>query len=242
MIQRLKYIIIFFCCLFVTQEGQAQNEKTKDLLKKVQLAYENTKQYRIAVTYNMHRGFSGNNITESYQGSLVKNGDFSQFKALNSEIIQFPGIQLTMDHTEKIVRYAKTAKGATVPNSPLEVSNFLKLYDKTKVTERDGILVCEMVATKSNMQNPYAKVVLHVNKDTYRIERQELFFTSMIPFVESDGKTRKLDVGRLVILMNFKEMEEQVEPTPKDFILRSGKNDMSLTEQYKGYRLINLDH
>jgi len=242
MIRKLKYIVTFFCCLFVTQEGQAQNEKTKDLLKKVQQAYENTKQYQIAVTYNMHRGFSGNNITESYQGTMVKNGKFSQFKALNSEIIQFPRIQLTIDHTEKVARYAKTEKGATVPNSPLDVANFLKFYDKTIVTEREGILVCEMVATKVNMQNPYAKVVLHVDKKTYRIEKQELFFTAMIPFVESDGKTRKMDVGRLVILMDFKETEEQAEPTPNDFIVLSGKDDISLTEQYQGYRLINLAH
>ncbi|MBQ4819098.1 hypothetical protein [Aquimarina sp. MMG016] len=237
--KKLKYIMLLLCFVSTAQLAQAQNEKAKDVLEKVKKSYDDKKQYEIETIYNMHRGLTGNSITESYKGEMVRNEDVTRFRVLKTEILQFPKAQLNIDHNQKKVIYAKTQIGAASQHSPIDVSVFLKLYYETSVTEKNGVLICEMVSNKPVSQNPYGKVVLHINKNTYLIEKQELFFSTLIPFVDEESNTKKMDYGRLVILLQLKDLQNNSKPALSDFITISPDNNISLTEQYKGYTLIN---
>ncbi|MDY8138496.1 hypothetical protein [Aquimarina sp. 2201CG5-10] len=237
--KKIKYIVVVVCCLGFVELGYAQGEKTKELLNKVTTSYENKKQYQIAVTYNMHRGFTGNTITESYNGKMIRNDDFTQFKLASSEILRFSQSQLSIDHDEKKIIYSQNNKNGNVQNSPLDINGFLEYYDQTKITEKNDVLICEMVSTKTNFQNPYGKVVMYINKNSYQIEKQELFFSTLIPFAESDNNAKKMDYGRLVILLNHEDLKNKAKPNLGDYIDVSSKNKMSLKEQYQGYTLIN---
>ncbi|WP_024771411.1 hypothetical protein [Aquimarina macrocephali] len=234
-----RYITILLCCIGSIQQSNAQNTNVKNLFKKVAQSYNDKKQYQIDVTYNMHRGLTGNTITESYQGKMVKNNDFSQMMVLNSEILQFPEGQLNIDHTAKIATYIDS-KGSSPKNQLLDISSFLDFYDEVKVTEKNGVLVCEMVSNKPDIQNQYGKVILYINKEKYLIEKQELFFSTLIPFV--DGNTKKMDYGRLVVHLKHRELESSAAPVLKDYINVLSKQNITLAEQYKGYHLTNQAH
>ncbi|EZH71526.1 hypothetical protein ATO12_06885 [Aquimarina atlantica] len=234
-----KYIIILLCCIGSIQQNNAQNINIKNLFKKVAQSYNDKKQYQIDVTYTMYRGLTGNTITESYQGKMVKNNEFSQMTVLNSEILQFPGGQLNIDHTSKTATYIGS-KGTSSKNQLLDINSFLDFYDKVKVTEKNGVLVCEMVSAKPNIQNQYGKVILYINKEKYLIEKQELFFSTLIPFV--DGNTKKMDYGRLIVHLKNRELESSAAPVLKDYIHVLSKQNITLAEQYKEYHLTNQAH
>ncbi len=239
----LQYMIVIFCCLGIVQEQQAQDKETKEILTKVQQAYNKVASQQIEVTYAMHRGLTGNTITESYTGTMIKKGAVSQFKVFNSEIIKFPNFQLIIDHEVKEVRYTNNKNGGGEMHTPLDIKSFLKIYDKTQITTDNGNWICEMVSTQKNPQNPYGKVKLYIDPTTYFIKKQELFFTAMVPFIEEDGHTRTMDMARMVIQLDHKPLEEGITiPLPGDFIKTSATNTMILTANYKSYRLINSAH
>ena len=202
----------------MTSFVNAQQTDVKKIMNKVADIYEDKQQYHIAITYDMHRGLKGNNITESYEGEMIKNGAYSNFQALNSEVIQFPKEQLIIEHDTKNITYIKM-KGHTLAGSasPIDMTGFLTHYDKTKVVEKNGKFICELVSTKQNIQIPYSKVVLYINKENYHIEKQELFFATLVPFVDQKTNERKSDYGRLVITLDYQELVEQSAPKLKDY-------------------------
>jgi len=241
MVMKLRYIIFVMCCFCFVQQISSQNENVKELLKTVAESYESKMTYKIDATYNMHRGFKGDKITESYQGTMVKNGDFSRFKVDGSEIIHFSGVQLSIDHGAKKVIYNKNAKNESVQNSPIDLTGFLEFYDRTLITEKNGILKCEMVTSKPNPQNPYGKVVLHIEKHSNLVIKQELFFSNKVPFVDKESNSRVMDTARLVILLDYSDLVTNEKPILSDFITTSNKK-VILTEQFKGYTVINQDN
>ncbi len=229
-------IVLILMCTSVSIH--AQHTDARKILENVALFYKNTAQYQIDVTYNMHRGFTGNDITESYTGEMVKNGDFSKFKVLNSEIIYFSDDQLTILHGDKTIAYSKKAD-TPASSSPVEIDGFLKLYDQTAITEKNGQLICEMVSSKYNPNNPYGKVILYINKDEYYIEKQELFFAETIPFVDKKTNERKSDVGRLVILLKQNSLEDQTTVTLEDYFTFSSDKKVILSAKFSEYNFIN---
>ncbi|PKV51937.1 hypothetical protein ATE84_4037 [Aquimarina sp. MAR_2010_214] len=229
-----KYIAILLCCIGGIQQGNAQNTDVKDLFDKVTQSYNDKKQYQIDVTYNMHRGLTGNTVTESYEGKIVKNNDFSLIKIMDSEILQFTEGQLNINHAAKTAIYMNSKSSPS--NQLLNINSFLEYYDKTIVTEKNGVLICEMVSTKPNIQNQYGKVILHINKENYWIEKQELFFSKLIPFVDNNT-TRKMDYGRLVIYLKYRGLENSTAPVLKDYINVLSKQKITLAEQFHGYHL-----
>ncbi|WP_298320823.1 hypothetical protein [uncultured Aquimarina sp.] len=231
-------ITIVFIMICTSVSIHAQHTDARKILENVALFYKNTAQYQIDVTYNMHRGFTGNNITESYTGEMVKNGDFSKFKVLNSEIIYFSDDQLTISHTDKTIAYSKKT-GTSVSSSPVEIEGFLKFYDQIAITEKNGQLKCEMVSSKYNPSNPYGKVIIYINKDKYYIEKQELFFAESIPFVDEKNNERESDVGRLVILLKQKSLEDQTRVTLQDYFTFSSGKKVILSSKYSEYNFIN---
>lgn len=234
-----KYILFIWCCVCYINSN-AQNQQVKDLFSKITQVYIAKKQYEIDVTYAMYRGAKGNNITESYTGKMVKNNEFSQFKVLDSEMLQFSNTQLSINHKTKTITYIPV-KGASAQDMLFNMNTFLQYYDKATITEKNGIIICDMVPTKHNDQNQYGKVTLYINKDSYLIEKQELFFSNLIPFVE-DKNTTKMDIGRLVIVLKYNQLASKTAPTLNEYIQVLSTKKVTLVEQYKGYHLINQAH
>ena len=214
----------------------AQNYNVQQILEKVADHYASSDAYEVEVSYNMYKGLAGNKITESYTGLMIKQGDFSKFQVLNSEIIQFPKVQLVIDNETKQVMYTQNNTDA-LKNSPLNVKSFLEYFDKTSVVENGNLIVCEMVPTRIISEFPYGKVVLYINKNNYRLEKQELFFSNLLPYVDDDG-SRVNDYGRLIINFTHKEAKDKTVNKLSDYISFSSNNEATLTKKYTNYNLI----
>lgn len=235
---RIQYIVIFSISCFAFSMATAQNMEIENVLSKVTKQYEDQEQFQIDVTYAMHRGFTGNKITESYKGKVLKKGNYSYFEVLGSKIIQFPDAQLIFDQRKKTITYAKKTNTG-LNNSPLNITRFLTMYDKTKITAQENTLICEMVSTAKNVQLSYGKVVLYVDKSNFRIKKQELFFSNVVPFTNTEKKSREMDYARLIITMDHKTVALKKTPQISDYFIRNTSGKMRLLPQYNEYQLIN---
>lgn len=236
--KRLKYIFSFVLVIVMITSVSAQKMQVKDVLKKVTAFYTNADQYQIDITYKMHRGLSGNNITESYKGSMIKKGSYTKMEALGSQVFQFSKTHLVVDHNQKVIAYNKLNTNG-LSNSPLDVSDFLKYYDESQIIDEGNMLVCEMVSTRKNFQLPYGKVVLYINKDNYSVAKQELYFSNLIPFKNKENNTQEQDYGRLVILLNHHFDNEIAIAELKDYIIIGSNNRPLLQKKYAAYKLLD---
>lgn len=234
----IEYIPLIFMVLVAFNSLNAQENKVKDILAKVTERYEQEEKYQIKVTYTMYRGFTGDNVTESYHGTMRKIRDFSDFEVLGRSIVQFPKIQLIIDQKKKVITYTEK-KTADHQNSPLQVIDFLKTYDNTKVTEKGNMLLCEMMSSAKNVQLSYSKVVLYIDETSYEIKKQELFFANVIPFVNKEKNKREMDVARLIITMDSQPDVAIKKPTISQFIVKKADGKLETALTYKNYQLIN---
>jgi len=237
----VKYFIttlfVFVLSFGITSRSNAQTD-AQTIIDKVAAFYSGESSYKVKTTYRMFRGFTGSVVTESYNGQLIKHEGFATFKLLNTEMIQSKGIQLLVDHEGKKITYSKTSE-LTLQNNPVNISQYLDLFDKNHVTERGNQLICELVSSKQSDQIPYGKVVLFIDKTDYKINKQVLYFSSMIPFAGETGTQRIMDVGRLEISFIHERIESGDVAQLSDFLNLSKDDKPSVSNKYSTYQLIN---
>ncbi len=217
----------------------AQTPQPKELLDKVTDFYKEQDRYRVNMTFTLLRGLEGNKAVESYKGSMEKSNDYHKNSIQNTEVYTFPEGQIILDNTQYTISYSPKAS-AQAHDETLQVSNFLKYYEKSQVKDSGDSWVCEMVSARKNFgQLPYGKVVLYIRKKDYSIAKQVLFFANLIPFTSDDGKRTEQDMGRLEIVLDH-QWNEDIEPKElSSFVTRSAVNQLQVQPAYAAYKLIN---
>jgi len=232
MIQR-GIIAALVCMLWVGGQLYSQ-PKAEQLLQKIVKKYKETPSYEIGVTYTMLRGLTGNHSTETYTGTVQKQGTTNVFSAMGSEIIQTPGLKLVIDHAHKQIRYTHQ-KETSLQGSPVDISGFLTYFKVAGVEEKNNQWVCELLRTENQMQLPYAKVILYIDKDTHYLNQQELLLANLVPFKEGNGS--KMDYGRLLITLDHTKNPDNKIVQLSDYVLQE-KDKLQTTEKYQDYTLI----
>jgi hypothetical protein len=217
----------------------AQERDIKDILDRASKFYTEQPQFKVDMTFTMYRGFYGENVTESYQGTMQKKGDFIKNTMLNTQVYQFPKAKIIIDEDGKTLTYTPMDTGRTL-KAPIDLGVFLEYYQQSQVLDQGNEWVCEMVAERKNIGTiPYGKVVLHISKEDYHITRQELFFSQRVPFKSKNGSGTEQDFGRLVIdLVHHKETAVETRNL-SDFIVVSNPKKLRLQGNYANYRLID---
>ena len=225
-------IIILLCCYLSVS---AQKPIASETLKKVETYYKSLKAFDFQMKYTMYKGYTGNHVTESYEGTMCKNGAVSQIKILGSEIVQFPDVQLILNKENKTLQYNKTSNHVN-QKSPVDVSAFLNFYKETVTDIKDDTIIHEMVLKNTQVPIPYSKIVIYVNKNTYEIEKQILYLATKVPFVDEDGKETP-DVGRMEISFKRNSSTHKA-PRLNDYVLIHS-DKVSLTKAYQDYTIID---
>lgn len=205
-------------------------------LKKVEAHYKTTKTFSLDVEYAMYKGYTGTHLTEAYKGSIVKNGDITQFKILGSETLQFPKMQLVINEENKTVAY-NLMSNKTLQQSPLDMASFLKFYKEVS-TDISGNTIVVVLAVKNNqVPVPYNKIMVHINKNDYSIQKQVLYLSTKVPFVMEDGKETE-DVGRMVITFKTNPIPPKV-PQLQDYVILEPHKKPRLAKAYANYTIID---
>lgn len=232
---RIKIVISVF--FLGHASSTAQELSAVETLKKVETYYKNVAILDIEMEYKMFRGVTGNNITESYKGTMYKYGDISKVDILGSEIVQLPEAKIIVNNDNKTVMYSK-AKSGTITGSPVDMSSFLKFYKGTSTRLQGNTIILEMTQTNVHIPLPYNKIILYIDKTTYQIKRQELYLSTKVPFVDENGKGVP-DSARMEI--SFKPNPKPVNKVPqlKDYVLIGSNNTIKLSNNYANYTILD---
>ncbi|NHF58985.1 hypothetical protein FK220_006520 [Flavobacteriaceae bacterium TP-CH-4] len=230
------FITVIILCWSVS--SQAQNQEVKNVLDKVTQYYLADNEYRVEMTFTMYRGFTGNKSTERYKGTLEKKNGYSKNSILDTEVYQFPNAKLIVNSSENTITYNKAEPGAV--EAPIDLSSYLEFYQKSQLLEEGNEYVCEFVTQRNNFeQMPYGKVLIYVDKNDYRVTRQVLYFSNLIPFNDENGQPTIQDYGRLVIELAH-DMEKEIEQRKlADFIVKTPEGNLALQPNYADFQLID---
>ncbi|MDO5981449.1 hypothetical protein [Flavivirga spongiicola] len=235
MSRKMNYYLSLVLLFLGSLEIQAQQPTAAESLAKVETYYKTAKTFNLQVKYNMYKGHTGNHLTESYEGTMTKNGAVSQIKILGSEIIQFPNAQLTINKANKTLVYNEIS-GKGLKKSPLDVSTFLNYYKETSTKVSGNMLVHEMVLKNNQMPIPYNKIVIYINKANHQLVKQELYLSTKVPFVDDNGKDTE-DVARMEISFKHNKKTMAKAPRLKDYVLLEPNKKVRPTQAYAAYTI-----
>ncbi len=211
-------------------------QSVEGLLQKANGFYTDTGSYEIAMTYTMYRGLTGNRATESYKGTVQKQDRYSKTTMVGSDVINYGKEVLLVDHRDKLISYQKNS-GRHHSYSPVHLDGFLLNFKKTQLIDKGNYWICEMSNTQKVTQIPYGKVHFYVDKDTFTITRQVLFFNNKVPFKGKDGE-REMDFGRLQVDLEHRLDVKIVKVPLGDFIVEDQNGKIALQKAYKSYTYI----
>ncbi len=215
----------------------AQEETVGSILQKSSTFYKGLSEYKVAISFGLHRGFESTMAVETYEGTFEKKGRFQRNQARETTVYLFPQAKIVLDENQKTMTYESFKEGAA-QETPVDLTVYLQYFKKTQLINSGNEYICEMVPENNTFsQLPYGKVVLHINKDDYRINKQILFFSTPIPFTNKNGDTEQ-DYGRLVIDLKHRIGETITEMRLEDFITESS-GQRKAADAYTAYRLID---
>ncbi|WP_346882328.1 hypothetical protein [uncultured Algibacter sp.] len=236
--RKIKHFINVLFLIVSCTSIYGQQPTALETLSKVEAYYKTIKNFDFDVEYKMYRGYTGNHLTESYKGTMYKNGNVLQVIILGSEVLQFPEAKIIINDKNKTISYSKLMQNGT-QQTPVDISLFLKFYKESTTSFVGNTLIHEMILKNNTINMPYNRVIMYINKNTYALEKQVLFLTTKVPFNGEKGK--KDDAARMEI--SFKQKPKQ-KPKPKplklkDYVLIGINNKISLSKAYSTYTLID---
>lgn len=213
---------------------QIQSQTVESILKKSTAVYLK-KSYKVAITYSVYKGVTGNNLLKSYNGQFIKNEKDLYNKIKSTEFISRNNDFIKVNHTEKALVYSK---------KPLEENNSFEMnfdkitanFDFGTLTDKNGFWYCELTP-KKQLNLPYNKVVFVINKKTFISKKQLLFISKKINF----SKTKKdLDFVRMEIeFSDFKSItNEDIKLLNINNYVTNLDSNPTLTKKYQDYNLI----
>ncbi|AXT51732.1 hypothetical protein D1818_13095 [Aquimarina sp. BL5] len=225
-------------CFLASFSVVAQDTNTDEVLQTVSDFYQNTNAYAITMKYNVYKNDNEIKPVESYNGVYLKKNKYSKLQLLNSEVIQVVNTQLIIDHTNKAISYNKTLGETQVVNT-LDFKNYLKFYKTICVEEDQEKMVLHLQLKNNKTPIPYYKVILHIDQKEHFVTKQELFFSSKLPFESSDGK-KEWGNAKLCIEMELQKSVNQEVLQISDYVTPNPNGHKQLTGKYKNYQLVDL--
>ncbi|UZO80675.1 hypothetical protein NBT05_17250 [Aquimarina sp. ERC-38] len=235
----MKTILFIFGLYYLSfQASFAQQYDIKELLSKVHYTYKAKSQYYIEADYKMLRGREGNMVTESYPAVSKKQNGITSFEALGNLQIIYPKVKLTISKENQQILLSENNQKLD-GNSPVDVDLFLKYFGDASIKELNKYFECTLLPTTRHTQIPYNKVILTIHKENFTIAKQELFFSTMVPFKNRTSGEVIMDTGRLQIMLNHITNKKIDSILPLQHYLHKQRDQYQLTSDYQSYTLIN---
>ncbi len=212
----------------------AQNPRALEVLSKVTDLYKTKPNYQIQFEFNFKRG-TALKSAYAYKGILEKREGITKLSLLDTEVLSFPQAHLTINHTNKTILFRKSTKA--IVGSPVDISTFLEYFEIKAFKAVQTQWICELKVMSKDHQTPYHKVVLYIDKESYTLEKQELFFANKMPFQTEEGTTI-YDKAQLDILCKHSTNATALKAeTLGRYISFSNKKDCLPSKHYKDYQV-----
>lgn len=222
-------ILIFICSISAYSQ---ENKQLTTIFQKVSEAYTNPERISLNFSYKLYTTYKSPIVSEQYIGYYFKTKTESYMKIHNTEFMQAKGISLKVNHDQKAMLVGKNSAEIAAA-TPTNISGYLK-YFKTKNLSSDGNNWICTLETSLYTQLPYGKIVVYVNKRTYKIEKQILYLLDKASYKNKNGIIKQ-DYPRLEITISDRNSFDVF--NINTFITMHGQNYLP-SKKYSNYKLL----
>jgi hypothetical protein len=238
-----KRVIVFLISLAWVSYGFTQDKtpSVEAILTKAQQVFTTTPSYSININYKMYGNYTKTVAMEDFDGQMVKTNKDTYLKINNTIFLtsETKKTNIKIFEDEKVIEVSEKETNTLLTNSPVYIESFIKLFKNKTIVDKGDYYLCTLT-TDVITQVPYGKIELLINKDSFVITKQVLYFLAEYPFIDENGEQQKGNPKMVVTLSNFKKeiSEELAEVTDiKKYITKAG-DSYKPSETYKEFKTI----
>lgn len=178
-----KNFLSIYIALFGMLISYAQEAKVNTILKTYTKKILEDKGHQVTINYKIYKGHKQTEPHESMTGIVVKQGAKSYTKMGEVEIVNTPKMYLKINHKEKAMLLNN---GVVAPDQlNMNIDEFLQ-YAKAEITNENASSWTILLTPKGKItQLPFSKLIIEMEKKTYRVKRQVFYYYSQLNFSEN---------------------------------------------------------
>lgn len=238
--QSLKYLFVLICLLGFNFYSFGQNKTVQEIFKESQKAMKSFSSMRCDMNYNWYNSYTSEKPSIIYKGNIVKQNDVLYSKINETFFLTDTNNQIGLK-CNTLQKALVVTKG-NIPNnqSPSELlETYIKQFKITDVKDFGKFWMCTLT-TDVITQLPYGKVEVYIDKETYLVSKQVLYFLSQVPYTSKKGE-QKVGSPKLEITM----FDYQSKLTPQEKALtelstyiKKKDNTILPATAYKEFKII----
>ncbi len=222
----LYIFILVFPALGFTLSG-------KDYLEKINRNYANLKAFELQMSYQLYKGYSGNEVLQTYSGNYIKNEVKAYRKIKSTEFIHFNKITLQVNHDEKLVILDNRLDAEFME---IDLKSALKQCQDIKLLKKEkGVLVTLVLKNETDI--PYSKVSLLVD-NSYWIKEMTFYYAAQMNFGTYQNKDMAYPKLRIQY-EQFKKGTKKLDDLEISNFIDLGASKPALVGDYATYKLID---
>ncbi|WP_203258193.1 hypothetical protein [Hyunsoonleella ulvae] len=239
MIQKLTFILFAMCCLAThTSFSQQEDLDVQSLIQKVKHSYEDEHMYSLNVTYKLYENSTSTTPKEFFTGKIIRDNNQYYSKINNTEFIQFTNAYVKINHDEKAMLYIN--EPAKEVESITDFTKYLAHFNEANIALENGMYKCEITAKQVTFL-PFTKLVLYVDKNSFRLKKQVVYLAQHSISKDKNGKDVVSNPRLEIMFTNFSN--KGINNSQDVFILNNyvniSQNIINPSKKLEAYQLIN---
>ncbi|MFT7900106.1 MULTISPECIES: hypothetical protein [Flavobacteriaceae] len=191
--------VLLFLISFSTVVAQS---KVKVILNSYKKTVEKDKEYQVNLTYKIYKGYSETLPYEVQEGVFYKKMNNSYTSLSNVEIINTENTYLKINHNEKAILIANGVKKPQELH--LNLDELFKYLEAEIIKENPKFWTIKFTPRGEITQLPFSKLIIELNKKTFRVKRQLFYYLNKMNFSENLRETDEANVKLEVLFKNYK--------------------------------------
>lgn len=214
-------------------------DKVANILKSYTKALKEQESYQVGITYKIYNGHLKEVPHETTTGVFLKLKEKQYTKIDGVEILNTPNIHIKVNHKEKAIL---VADGVVAQMVDLNFEELFK-YLQAKITKETASKWIITFSPNGNglTQLPFEKLLLEIEKNTFRVQRQVFFYFQQMNFAK---KRKEKDISKVkfeVLYKNYKTANFSISKNvfnSTNYILLK-KTAIVPINKYGGYEIVD---
>jgi len=210
-------------------------QDAKAIIAKAQQSYRVNK-YSLRMEYHSYPTYTTDKVYTSYDAILMKNSTDMYYKISTTEMILIGTDMLKIAHDQKLVQHNKVSQTVMDQINPMDFEKLLPYFVKKEVKETDKVYKCTFHTSEIN-QLPYSKLEVFVNKNTFEVQKQVMYFNQVKKYKTASGEI-KTNYPRLEIICHPLGNDVDDEKFVLSNYIHKKGSTVTINKKYDNYKLV----